>query len=207
MKQLTDERIQELLGIGNPSEEACRLIRTGWNAALNSLTGEALPAREWVGLTEKELWLAIDGCANKYEACRVVMSRLREKNAGQPAADDKAGGEPVWWVVVDEAGLPEFITIDRQMAQDHINDALQEHDCIEAAQWTVRPVYTRPQPQAIPPGYALVPVEPTEEMTWAARDAYTEIMSGVEPDDLDAQAAAYRAMLAAAPKPQESRNA
>lgn len=30
---LTEERIHELLGIGNPDEETCRLIRIGWNAA------------------------------------------------------------------------------------------------------------------------------------------------------------------------------
>ncbi len=30
---LTDEQIQDLLGIGNPTEEECRLIRLGWNAA------------------------------------------------------------------------------------------------------------------------------------------------------------------------------
>ena len=50
-----------------------------------------------------------------------------------------------WWVVVDETGLPAFITIDRQMAQDHINDALQEHGIKEAAKWVVRRAYAAPQ--------------------------------------------------------------
>lgn len=37
---LTDEGIQEILKIGNPSEEACRLIRLGWNAA-HGIKGES----------------------------------------------------------------------------------------------------------------------------------------------------------------------
>jgi len=40
------------------------------------------------------------------------------------------------------------------MAQDHINDALQEHDIQEAAKWVVRPVYAAPQ--AVP---AWLPIE------------------------------------------------
>lgn len=36
----------------------------------------------WVGLDEDELWKAIDGCANKYEASRAIESLLRSKNAG-----------------------------------------------------------------------------------------------------------------------------
>lgn len=36
---LTEERIHELLGIGNPDEETCRLIRLGWNAAYG-ITGK-----------------------------------------------------------------------------------------------------------------------------------------------------------------------
>ena len=32
--KLSDEQIQELLRVGNPSAEECRLIRMGWDAAL-----------------------------------------------------------------------------------------------------------------------------------------------------------------------------
>ncbi len=38
-RPLTDEQIQDLLGIGNPTEEECRLIRLGWEAA-NGIGGE-----------------------------------------------------------------------------------------------------------------------------------------------------------------------
>ncbi len=38
-RPLTDEQIQDLLGIGNPTEEECRLIRLGWEAA-NCIGGE-----------------------------------------------------------------------------------------------------------------------------------------------------------------------
>ena len=31
---LSDEQIQELLRVGNPSAEECRLIRMGWDAAM-----------------------------------------------------------------------------------------------------------------------------------------------------------------------------
>jgi len=52
--------------------------------------------------------------------------------------------EPVAWLVFDEDGLPEHATIDPQMAQDHINEAIQEFDFMQAAKWTVRPVYLHP---------------------------------------------------------------
>ena len=33
---LSDEQIQELLHVGNPSAEECRLIRIGWDAAMRT---------------------------------------------------------------------------------------------------------------------------------------------------------------------------
>lgn len=39
--RLTNERIQDLIGFGDPTEQECRLIRMGWNAAL-ATTGAAL---------------------------------------------------------------------------------------------------------------------------------------------------------------------
>jgi len=53
--------------------------------------------------------------------------------------------EPVAWIVFDEYGIPVHSTVHPKMAQDHINDALQEHDIQEAAKWVVRPVYAAPQ--------------------------------------------------------------
>jgi len=31
---LSDEQIQELLHVGNPTDEECRLVRIGWDAAM-----------------------------------------------------------------------------------------------------------------------------------------------------------------------------
>ena len=33
---LSDEQIQDLLRVGNPTDEECRLIRTGWDAAMRT---------------------------------------------------------------------------------------------------------------------------------------------------------------------------
>lgn len=40
------------------------------------------------------------------------------------ASDRPSPAEPDWWLVLDESGLPDHATLTRQMAQDHINDAL-----------------------------------------------------------------------------------
>ena len=37
---LSDEQIQELLRVGNPSAEECRLIRMGWDAALAEIRAQ-----------------------------------------------------------------------------------------------------------------------------------------------------------------------
>ena len=41
------------------------------------------------------------------------------------------------WVVLDEQGLPAHATIHKQMAHDHINDAIDK-DLDEAGRWVVR---------------------------------------------------------------------
>lgn len=63
----------------------------------------------------------------------------------------------------------------------------------------VRKLYTRPASSA-PPGYVLVPVEPTEEMCKAGDDCQD---SDPEMDDSPSYYA-YKAMLAAAPKVQSA---
>ena len=74
----TDSRVQPVCSVSETPEDMLTL-----RVIPCDTTPPAPPAREWVGLSEKELWLAIEGCANKYEACRVVMHKLREKNAEQ----------------------------------------------------------------------------------------------------------------------------
>lgn len=40
---LSDEQIQELLRVGNPTDEECRLIRMGWDAALAQVRTQGIP--------------------------------------------------------------------------------------------------------------------------------------------------------------------
>ena len=41
--KLSDEQIQDLLRVGNPTDEECRLIRTGWDAALARMRTQGVP--------------------------------------------------------------------------------------------------------------------------------------------------------------------
>lgn len=40
---LSDDQIQELLRVGNPSAEECRLIRIGWDAAFARMRTKSAP--------------------------------------------------------------------------------------------------------------------------------------------------------------------
>ena len=59
------------------------------------------------------------------------------------------------------------------------------------------------QAQAVPDGWKLVPVEPTEEMLPAGRDTP---LSGLEEDAPDDYKAVFKSMLSAAPPPPEQSN-
>ncbi|MFG5778247.1 hypothetical protein ACFIQF_14355 [Comamonas sp. J-3] len=59
------------------------------------------------------------------------------------------------------------------------------------------------QAQAVPDGWKLVPVEPTEEMLQAGRDTP---LSGLEEDAPDDYKAVFKSMLSAAPPPPEQSN-
>ena len=41
--KLSDEQIQDLLRVGNPTDEECRLIRMGWDAAMRERTAMSVP--------------------------------------------------------------------------------------------------------------------------------------------------------------------
>ena len=43
---LSDEQIQDLLRVGNPTDEECRLIRMGWDAAMRERIVHVLWAYE-----------------------------------------------------------------------------------------------------------------------------------------------------------------
>lgn len=40
---LSDEQIQDLLRVGNPTDEECRLIRMGWDAAMREKNAMSVP--------------------------------------------------------------------------------------------------------------------------------------------------------------------
>ena len=53
--------------------------------------------------------------------------------------------EPVAWLIVDKDGTLMHAVGWREAAHEHINDAINEHDLAEAAEWKVVPAYAAPQ--------------------------------------------------------------
>lgn len=111
--------------------------------------------------------------------------------------------EPVAWSVFDEEGMPEFWAAWPDACHEHINDAINEFDRVEATKFKVIPLYLH-APQAVPEGWKLVPIEPTSEMLSAAA---TAPIPAVYLDSISARSAlqhkvVYKAMLAAAPSPE-----
>jgi len=109
----------------------------------------------------------------------------------QPAADDKAGGEPVAKIRITEFG-----------SANNRKKAAHVDTLIPIDQFNSLPdgalLYTHPQPQAevrVPDGYVLVPVEPTDDMLHCAQD---RVYSLFRVDNCSI----WDAMLSAAPKQQ-----
>lgn len=112
--------------------------------------------------------------------------------AGQSQAT-KAQAEPVAWAAKNAAGW-DFTSESRAMTNDHINDALSTEEGRALGPWELVPLYAAPvakEAPAVPEGWKLVPVEPTEAMRYAY-----EREAAVGRIDVPA----YRAMLAAAPQ-------
>ena len=68
--------------------------------------------------------------------------------AHPPEAQPAVQGEPVAWHVCsvnsDGSLSLEFAAPWEELAHEHINDAINEHDIDGATSWVVRPVYTHP---------------------------------------------------------------
>ena len=91
--QITDEQIQDLLKIGNPTEEEIRLIRLGYAAAQPAAPQRSedkkqwVHATEWRGLTDDEIALICGECAasahrhDDISFSRAIEAKLKEKNA------------------------------------------------------------------------------------------------------------------------------
>lgn len=75
---LSDEQIQELLHVGNPSAEECRLIRIGWDAALARMRTQGAPDG-WLRAIDEALVVAHIGVANPgdtYEQAKAKLDSL-----------------------------------------------------------------------------------------------------------------------------------
>lgn len=110
----------------------------------------------------------VKSCGQKYEG--YSSAEVLEYATAAIEADRQARGEPVAWFEQGASG--EWFLV-----YSHNPNAV-----------TV-PLYTAPQPQQIPKGYKLVPIEPTEEMLEAGLKALLD-GGGI-----------YRAMLKATPEP------
>lgn len=95
------------------------------------------------------------------------------------------------WVVYDENGYPIHVAFDPKMCHDHINDAIMEHDLIEADQWVVRKVdvvqFDAMQiklPHDVPIGHMTFGKGVTLETIVLAMKNYYEIVHGKKADDV-----------------------
>lgn len=80
---------------------------------------------------------------------------MSEKNAGQPAADDKAGGEPVAWSSFHDTTVAKlrwvenvFSKIEPRYPFDYASHSRAMNDLANAIARLSSPAYTHPQPQA-----------------------------------------------------------
>ena len=76
--KLSYEQIQDLLRVGNPSAEECRLIRMGWDAALARMRTKSVP-EGWLRAIDEALVTAHIGVANPddtYEQARAKLDSL-----------------------------------------------------------------------------------------------------------------------------------
>ena len=103
-------------------------------------------------------------------------------------ADRQARGEPVAWM-----------TEDGRVATSET----KETSMPKVAQESFKiPLYTAPQPQQIPEGFKLVPIEPTEEMLKASAKSGGLGMDFYE--HIGRVSLSYKAMLEAAPEANDS---
>lgn len=75
---LSDEQIQELLHVGNPTDEECRLIRIGWDAALARMRTQGVPDG-WLRAIDEALVVTHLGVADEsdtYEQAREKLTNL-----------------------------------------------------------------------------------------------------------------------------------
>ena len=72
---LSDEQIQELLRVGNPTNEECRLIRMGWDAAIARMRTKSVP-EGWLRAIDEALVTAHIGVANAHDTYEQAKAKL-----------------------------------------------------------------------------------------------------------------------------------
>ena len=72
---LSDEQIQDLLRVGNPSAEECRLIRMGWDAAIARMRTKSVP-EGWLRAIDEALVTAHIGVANAHDTYEQAKAKL-----------------------------------------------------------------------------------------------------------------------------------
>ena len=124
---------------------------------------------------------------NHHNALKCPYCNPRGLKFAEPAAAQPANPEPVAWlhICVKPGRREVYATVDPD-----------DNKWWPADQWTshtVHPLYAAPPaPAAVPPGMALVPIEPTPEMCRAGRLAEISASTHLT------QPLVYRAMIAAA---------
>ena len=115
-------------------------------------------ASDWVGLSLEEIWDSAHGLtriqkddwvatdADLIEFAHIVEAKLREKNAGKPAAEDKAGGdEPVACVDLETWCSEMLDAFDPAIYQAPAGLRMKLTPAVERLH--AKYCYTRPQPQ------------------------------------------------------------
>ena len=73
--KLSYEQIQDLLRVGNPSAEECRLIRMGWDAAIARMRTKSVP-EGWLRAIDEALVTAHIGVANAHDTYEQAKAKL-----------------------------------------------------------------------------------------------------------------------------------
>ena len=72
---LSEEQIQDILRVGNPTDEERRLIRMGWDAAIARMRTKSVP-EGWLRAIDEALVTAHIGVANAHDTYEQAKAKL-----------------------------------------------------------------------------------------------------------------------------------
>jgi hypothetical protein len=116
----------------------------GWNKPQLDVLGIRWPPRAgWIAKLEgteildsqREEFEHLRGLTRKNLQTPKAAQSPKEKLLTRSLPAQNSDDESFLWVVLDENGLPAHVTVHKQMAHDHINDALAQR--IDAGLWRV----------------------------------------------------------------------